>query len=557
MTIRMKVISGFLALIMVGTAAFAQGIPATCPKSPESSATAGLSTTDADLFMSVTDWSAVEFNKAFTYAGFAHNTNNTIDLGAAFHAGGIYLAAYYRGDLGFVTLANNQKKKKVTTTITEGPPGFVANTNRVGSDSLKRHYGADHTAVMLLGFGNIGINFGYSRKGENMSGFYYDGTHTDSTSTTDTNTLAKTTTTISPKGFVHEAVHNPFVGFGMDVALGTMVLRPTASVGITVSQADGNWGKEDRYTYNSDSNWTRTINQKAENNDYVGITGKFGVGLALGDELNQAFSFGYDIGADIYGKKKYTRADGKKDKIAGTYTITTDSHTETMTAATHIVTDTFQANVTKKTALTNDISFGYSLRKNFNERLSLLAGFDLPLSVTYTKDIAGQKNERVVKTVYNNMSQSHNDNTVTTVKTFPETTTATTTVSVKPVFKAALTYQAVPQKLFLNLGTDIKFLQGSHTTTKISVNRFYETEEVTTVKKDGSETKTTNSTAVAKQESIEKKGSYDKAAIMVRGGLRWNIVESVVFDITAEKNLMRGFNALIFDTLKLSVNIKF
>ena len=94
MKTKMSCISCILALIITATV-WAEDITETpkVPESPQNTATAGLTTAEADQFMSTTEWGEVKFDKAFIYAGFEQSKTSTLDLGAAFKAGPVYIGS--------------------------------------------------------------------------------------------------------------------------------------------------------------------------------------------------------------------------------------------------------------------------------------------------------------------------------------------------------------------------------------------------------------------------------------------------------------------------------
>ena len=188
MKTRMRFISCLLALVIITTgAAWAQEKPA----SPTNKATAGLASSEADQFMSVLDWSQVKFDKVFTYADFDRYNRFNLDLGAAFKAGNLYIGSWYSGTLGNLT---STKENNVKTELTESG-GTITNKKETKEGKVQKDYYFDHKAVVLFGFGNIGINLGYVGKDQNNYGTYKYGS--GDTYTLDKNSVITNTNSLS------------------------------------------------------------------------------------------------------------------------------------------------------------------------------------------------------------------------------------------------------------------------------------------------------------------------------------------------------------------------
>ena len=80
--------------------------------SPTSVATAGIFETDADNYTSVHDYSTVKFDKGFVFTGLSNNMS--IDLGFATTISGIYIGAWYNGNI----IKSFSGSDKVTETTT-------------------------------------------------------------------------------------------------------------------------------------------------------------------------------------------------------------------------------------------------------------------------------------------------------------------------------------------------------------------------------------------------------------------------------------------------------
>ena len=555
MKTKMSCISCILALIITATV-WADDIRETAkaPESPQNTATAGLTTAEADQFMSTTEWGEVKFDKAFIYAGFEQGMTSTLDLGAAFKAGPVYIGSWYQGNLGKY---GRTKNNSVTTTINESTTGLLGDKKTKFNTKLDKNYTADHTAVVLVGFGSMGIKLGYKRAGENKSGKYFNGSTAEDEIIKHSIAGGINEKVYSPKGYLNMAKHLPFVEFGMNVGLGRMTLSPTAGLEVYVNQ-DSSYGFKTETTKASDVNYSIKKTAKAKNDSHVGIIGKLGVGLALGDSLNSAFTFGYELTADAYGKT-YKDASGKTHKVRGSYDISDSSNDIYGSAETRVRTDTFNATFTTKSYYKNKLNVEYAMQKDFTDRFSLFAGVACPITVTADKKVETNVSETTTVTTYLNPAKNYQNKTEKEVTTNPETTTNIVTLNIEPVIKAAVSYAAVPNRLFLNLGTEVKVLQGSYTNTKKTVNSFVSKTVKTTTTADGSVTKETGATKTTDPtESVTHVSALNEVAAELKGGLRWNVVDNFAFDLVYRTLLSKKIiNLGQFGEIKLACTIKF
>ena len=583
MKTRMRFISCLLALVIITTgAAWAQDSNTT-PKSPTNDATVGLTSTEIDQFVNVIDWGKVKFDKAFVFAGFEQGTNNKVDLGAAFKAGPLFIGSWYKGNLG---VFDGENKKKVQTEITQGAtPGTIGNKKLTTSDYDKelKKYDADHMAVMLFGFANMGIKTGYSRQGQNYSGTFFgiaDGStkpegfiKNDNTATESNKPEYLSSIVYSPSGYINGAIHRPFVDFGMNIPLGAMTLSPTASLEVKIYEGsiinkpgptpysyETFYGLETKTEQDSKEKYKITKTQNARSHAHVGITGKLGTGLALGDSLNSVFNFGYDFTVNAYGKN-YTAADGTKHKVIGNYSITTDTVVEDYNktnAGKHTITSTFKADFIKKSYFSNTLKAGYKVKKDFTDRLSLLAAAELPITLSFDNSITEKIDTTITDMRYLNPSNAHNNNVETKTVTSPVKTVNEVKLNIAPSIKAAVSYAAKPGRLFLNLGADIKFLQGEFTSKKTSYDSFVENTKTVTKYNDGHTTTVTTAVSAPQSESLDKTSSHKQIEAKLVGGIRWNIVENFAFDLVYTVSLLdSSFWLINVNNLKIACTIKF
>lgn len=558
-------ISCILALMITAAAWAAEPLAApTGPESPQKGATASLSGNEADQFMDLTGWSDVKFDKLFTYAGFAQGGvehKYALDLGAAFKAGPVYIGTWYQGNLGKVAINGNNKQ--VTTEISESVPhsGTLDKTIRTSTQTINKPHEADHNVAVLVGFGNIGVRLGYARSGENKSGTSFgDIEQTDSK----TPHIVKKTT-YDPKGYSNGASRTARVDFGMKLAAGALSLSPTVGLGVDIKQASqyGVETLENRDTLLNTHDITKTV--KGKNETATTLNVMLGTGLDLNDSLHSAFSFGYDLGLDIYGTKKHVAADGTTKELANAYKILTDTRHDVETGSDLTVEDTFEAETHTKSNVKNTITLGYSMRKDFTDRLSFFAGVKAPIRFDFAKDVTNSVD--TWKKVTTDKVNPLNNTIVTKTTTGPATTVNTTTVNLNPVLSAALSYAAIPNKVFVSFGTEIKpfgeevnGVKGyQHTTNKRTVNGFTKTVETKKEYPNDSSRDTIQSSTKAEPgvEYSDKTLQYGKATVEVKLGVRWNIVDAVSLDVMYNKSILQTIQWTNIGNLKLACTIKF
>lgn len=569
-----------MLLIIATMGVWAQTDPTEVKESPESPtniATRGLVSTEADQFMNVLDWSQVKFDKVFTYAGFQQKVstpptvdNNLINLGAAFKAGPVYIGSWYQGKLGVIT-GNKQKTEKLTLELNSD--GTKINNKKLVTDTQKNtDHRADHNLTALVGFGNIGINLGYARTGQNKSGTYYGTALKQNTITENSNdphTIDKTE--YSDKGFVNAARHGTLVGFGMNIALGKMTLSPKASLNVDVVQ-DSHYGLEKK-TIKTGVQDTVTNTVQAKGDGFVKIGGKAGVGLSLGDAFNSTFDFTYDFDARIF-NKAYTDLDKKKHKVKGMYNVIKDEHkVESNNGGNKKETRTIDMDTTEKTFLKNTITVDYKMQKDLTDRVSLFAGAKLPLEINANIEVATTGNSwSLTTTTPINPSDSHKKEIKEVIVKNPSKKTNTTTIVINPEITAAVSYAAVPNRLFLNLGTKIApFGNNGYNTTITKETWNSAVKETTTIttypnkyKPDTTtvqveNTTTTTPPASSKDSKYNVTHSYSNAVVELNGGLRWNVVENFAFDLVYTQSLIAETNIdlLKLSKLQLACTIKF
>ena len=351
----------------------------------------------------------------------------------------------------------------------------------------------------------------------------------------------------------------------MKLAVGALSLSPTVGLGVGIKQASqyGVETLENRDTLLNTHDITKTVKGKNETATTLNVT--LGTGLDLNDSLHSAFSFGYDLGLDIYGTKKHVAADGTTKELANAYEIKKDTRHDVETGTTLTVTDTFEATTHTKSNVKNTITLGYSMRKDFTDRLSFFAGVKAPIRFDFAKDVTNSVDTSKVATT--DKVNPLNNMVVTTTTTGPAATVTTTTVNLNPILSAALSYAAIPDRVFVSFGTEVKpfgekvnGVEGyQHTTKKRTVNGFTKTVETKTEYPNDSSRNISQSPTTAEPgvEYSDKTLHYGKAMVDVKLGVRWNIIDAVSFDVMYNKSILKTINWTNIGNLQLACTIKF
>ena len=550
-------ISCILALMITAAAWAVEGLEG--PSSP-SKAAAKLNGTEADQFMSLTEWSNVKFDKLFTYAGFDQKSRNAVDLGAAFKAGPVYIGAWYEGMFGKV---DNKDDRSVETARTGTVPGWFDGTTRKYGTQVTEVRDADHKAAVLIGFGNMGVRLGYARSKANKSGTYYGGVPERNSTQTNSKTPGVVTgdTTYDPKGYVNDAERTPSIDFGMNLAVGSLSIAPAVGFALKIDQ-NSEYGRQTVKTENKTAKThTIMVNGKGKNNTVMTVMGKLGADIGLNDSLHSTFSVGYDLGVGIYGKKKHTASDGSTKELLNGYAIVKDEHTDIQTATMRDVTNAFHAKKFDKSRIDNTITLGYAMQKDFTDRLSFFAGVEAPITFNFEAVKTSEENKKVEK--HTDLVNKLNDHVKTTTVTTPTETKKTTTVGFNPALKAAITYALIPNRIFLNFGAQVQPFGKDgyeYKTVKTTYDGFIKTTTTTDKYTNDSARivpdRTDRDNAPATESSVQT-ATYTKAQVDVHVGVRWDIIDAISFDVMYNKSILEEIQWTKIGNLKLACTIKF
>ena len=522
--------------------------------SPTSEATAGIFETDADNYTSVHDYSTVKFDKGFVFTGLSSTTS--IDLGFATNISGIYIGAWYNGNILNSFTGTDTVATTTTPNVEDGVVTFtsVNNTNKLS----KVLNGQNFNTGVIVGLAGMGFQASFS-------GYEYATRGTldpadlltakdSSVNTVDTTGYAKTIT-YDPKGYNMTRNMTPFIGWGMNMQLGSIALKPYAGLGVsiysnkayasvTVEESLG----ESTLTY-PQSTTTKTINQS-----YVAFTPCLEAEAFF--ENGSSASAYYSIAPYLY-TGSYTDAEDASVKVKGYVDNYTTNHTVIETANAITTVDVTSLSTSERWQLNQSLDLGYKITKALGERVSVGAAADVSIGFDINK-VTSKSTFTVVTDVDDRGPDLADDSVNTITTTSADSIMNTTRFSAFPSLKAGLTFAAVPNKLSVNFGYGVVF--PSFTSTKVtelspSVGAKTET---TTVDGNGDTTYSNVSvTTPARTESQTITTNWTTVSSTFTAGLCWDITENVKLDTIMTIPLTSSVMGILNSNLTMAVSVKF
>lgn len=521
--------------------------------SPTSVATAGIFETDADNYTSVHDYSTVKFDKGFVFTGLSNNIS--IDLGFATNISGIYIGAWYKGNIlnsftGTDTVA--------TTTTPNVEDGLVTFTSVNNTNELSKVLNGEYfNTGVIVGLAGMGFKASFSGYEDATRGTLDPGNLTvkdSSVNTVDTTGYSKTTT-YDPKGYYLEREMTPEIVWGMNMNLGSIALKPYARLGVRIYNEKAFASKiveeslgESTLTYPQSTD-TITVN-KSE----LVFMPKLGAEAVF--ENGSSASAYYSIEPYLY-TGSYTDAEDASVKVKGYVDNYTTNHTVTETAADITTVDKTALETTEYWKLNQGLNLGYKIAKALGERVSVGAAANVYMG--FNSDKVTDKETTTTVTNYDSKGPDLTSDTVTTkIETSADSITNTTEFSASPSLKAGITFAAVPNKLSVNFGYGVvfpKFTSTKKTELKPSVGAKTETTKV-----DGNGETTYSNVSVttpARTESQTITTNWTTVSSTFTAGLCWDITENVKLDTNMTIPLTSSVMDILESNLTMAVSVKF
>ena len=458
--------------------------------SPASTATAGVFTSDVDDSMDVLSYSGVEFEKWFGFVGVDsmehYEVNpatsqadiNVPSLGYAARFGGLYLGAFYQGNI--LSTSNAETKAVVSNYNLDNQLLTGRETTVTYSDQFTTSY---NSLKVLIGVAGMGIKVGFA---EALRVWNYPEVATAVTE--DANGVLKT----YQNDFVddYERINGrmvPSLEWGMNIDLGGITFKPTLGVDFGIYRdtyiynvrgtASGNDYTYD--TFNGEVTGPEQINYtNGAINDY--LKPEISVGLGFDFASGASVGISYGIGFEIY-SNDYDRA-GFSGTALGTvswggndvYSQTSNSPTIGGSPAITRTIETGTLAIAEITNVEHSITPSFSYSKEIAENFNLGFYAEIPVGITVSSRSESYEWHHIVKTVYNNAVQRHLGSTEERGNISKSGLEETTEFSIGLETAVGASYALFPGRFTINAGFGInpfKYTNTTTTTSKASENR--------------------------------------------------------------------------------------
>jgi hypothetical protein len=425
-------------------------------------ATAGLFGTDVDDYMSYHWYSGVEFDKYFGFTGYNSPEDfglswGTVGIGYARRFGGIYLGAYYNGNIAANVNNNGSNWNSGHNTDTETIDAvYDANGNLYGKTTTTAKGGngvySQNDVSLLLGIAGMGFKVGFK---ENII-----------TRETAVNTEVKTETpsasTITYNNELDSASYIkgdivPSIGWGMGLDVGSLSIRPYVDAEVGFHQENDDTITK-YYTIDTNTGKVRgalVSNSAGQGANYVAPNFALGADVTFlkKDGLEASAGLKYGIGFKIYANNYDVF--GTSGTIAGT-AAWLSSRTVTETADVTTTVNNVGLSISEKTAIDHVIKPSFTITKEIDERLKL--GFNTGIGITIgtSSDKAYTEAKSETSRKFKNGVPNANLVERTTILA-NQNLTETTSFSIAPEFNAGTSFQLVPNRFHINAGVGLGF----------------------------------------------------------------------------------------------------
>jgi hypothetical protein len=426
-----------------------------------SEATSGLFGNDVDDFLSYHFYSGVEFDKWFSYAGWRDLDGNTLlSAGYARRFGGLYTALAYTGNIVENSQVTSTKTNEATWNVFGVNTRTATSEYNMNTDAMPRNQ-----IDLLLGFAGMGIKLGFAE----------DLTIVDNPQGTSTNPLNQKTQHPGSKYAEHRNIVDsyrnidgfltPYLGWGMNLALGGITVRPFVNVGLSVNQSEL---LDIRKNFNTldgvvQGEQISVINTGSKYESYLLPSAVLGAGLVLKDdgtvEIDAGLEYGINFGIynnsfDVFGISGSTP--GKVTSLTGTHRITEGAYG--VAEYQNVV-----AGLTEETYAQHKIvpSFTYYQSLADNVRIGINIAPSFEISSAKTLDWTETTTKNYDYPAY----QGANRVSAVTVAATGKGETDKTTLIFTPAISGGVKYTVIPNRFVLNAGLKAEIVYTGVTTT--------------------------------------------------------------------------------------------
>jgi hypothetical protein len=444
---------------LLAVAALILAMPVFAQSSPTSMATAGVFSTDYDDFMSVHWYTGVETEGGVLFAG---NEGRQPAAGYATRFGGLYLGAFYTGNIMGRT---GSETREVRQSFNLPYARQTGESDETWFDG-ELNYRNNHISV-LVGIIGMGFRLGFSEWAETINNPQGRSNSTTTTTDLDNNTVT-VTKEVQDFSYVQGGMTPSFM-WGMSLPIGSMTLRPYAGVDFTFIRNSG--------VYNSIDYWeTDGKRLGVERLDIAGTNAGhmnpyFTVGVGLGLDNGMSFGLGYTLGLRIGSSNSYNEF-GYSGNVDGSvswegFRNVTETYTTRRTE-------------TDLKLILSEISYmSHSIRPSFWMENEIADGLKLGFSIALPVDISSESTDMSTRTyntvVLQNLDGSALNRTTLIVTETHNGTSDTSTMRIQANVGVGATYEVVPGRFSVNAGLMLRpvslersvtdFSQGSNKTT--------------------------------------------------------------------------------------------
>lgn len=510
-----------------------------------SKSTAGVFGNDTDSFMDVNSWSDVAPQNFFGTLGYS---DGHLNLGAAKNIGNFYFGTYLDGRLGFDF--NNKK-----TQFESSSESTETNTASLNSENIKSNQfsegnifdgrTSDFDISLLMGIGkNLGIKARFAYEGDPNTLKYEYEEEESNTTTIKTTTIETTTnsTSESESKNVKKQSITPAIEVGYNVGVGNVFLKNRGYFFVDIEQ-------DYEKTYDS----TLTAQTPEKNNTIS--TFNFGAGTTvvfpeknnISQELSGLLHFSF-----------YNKNDNSNK---------TENHSIEFVENEYYTIDITTTDIAIKNSGTS-LNFYPSYKVSYNkiERLKLGAKISCPIRAEFnskeTKTNIYKEFEQKTYTNYTGLEE--NENTVNKLYV--------NELNFIPALNLGLQYQAIPEKLTINVGARVS----SPTLKAIFTGNKTDHTNITTSYPDKTSKNYTNEneTSSANLKSSTWTGTDATGTLSLSTGFTYRLAKTVDFDCsynilgdlftstlnskweTGSSSIWDNLNLILFHSLNLQVSVK-
>jgi len=529
-------------------------------------ATAGLFGTDVDDSMSVTDYSNVDFDKWFGFAGYSRDTAAPLSLGFATKLGSLYLGTWYSGNVLNTTKTRTDSNSTTYDPITQDWTLKEFSTN-LGDRSIT----SNNQLQVLIGVAGMGIKVGFA---ENLTHQEYavdtwyvrdnpDGSQLFSSN----NTRGELISYVDYSGNIF-----PEITWGMGLDLGGIELKPWVSVGFDIQFGQNEFIYRPAF-YVSPSGERLYNGGYDEAKYYTGssqdvFVPTFGVGATVGlGILDIDVSYGLSFG--VY-DNKYDAAGFSGNNASGLITQITANETVQKNMDSTTTTNTINLTFSDRTSVNHEIGLAVYKYADVFEGLELGFGAGIEIGIetasrenyqrSYSKTV--YESQLNPSTNYTTTSESftHTQNLNNFNNTAPQTST---TFTFAPNVAVGARY-SFANRFQVTAGLSITPVEINNTTTTRTAVSVIGTSSSETKNADGVVTQKTETVTLANdggtpkiQNSVEIDNDLTGLTVAFGGGIVFNFTDRLALDLGLGGGATSGQFLINLSNARVLMSVKF